>query len=367
MWKQASLFALVAAVAACSGDGSPNPVNGNEPADPTNPVEPPPEGVIIPEEIADDIGSVRWERGEPGDGDDELIITGLPLDDSPVEGVYTRAPSEDLPGYLAFSKQDDRLDRIFVALAGETPDSAVRGYVAGEGGQFDIEYGGIFFERDGDFTPPDADTVNGLVSYAGRYAAVTDIADPEQNLRLDPSGSDPSNPLPVPDGATPFQGRTINGKVFMNVDFADNKLNGVIYDRTWSNGQALGDERYILLQDGDIDAAGNFAGNAAQQLAAPAPTEEEPNPVADPPRAVGSYAGTFGGENASGMVGAFSASEHIRRQVPPDPDDPGAPPAFEDVQFSTERGIWTIPRCGESNSDPVCGELRDVEGIIAPQ
>ncbi|MEM9900623.1 MAG: hypothetical protein AAF865_04715 [Pseudomonadota bacterium] len=363
MWKQVSLLAVAVALAACD-DGGPNPVNGipeDTGTDPGTPTDPTPGGIVIPDAISFDLDAVRWERNGAGDADDQLIVTGVTLDDGNIDGVYQRAPDEDVPGYLAFFKQDDRLDRIFVGLAGETPDGAVRGFVVQDGGQFQIEYGGIFYERDGEFTPPDVATVNGLVSYAGEYAAMTDLGDPEQNLRLDPFGPDGTDE--VPDGAIPRQGRTITGQVFVNVDFADNAVNGVIYDRTWSNGEALGDELYILLQDGEIDANGNFTGDAAQQLAAPAPTEENPNPETPLPRVVGPFAGAFGGVNASGMAGAFTANDHLREQLPADPEDPDAPPTFGDIPLSTERGIFVIPRCGSDESPEVCAGLNDIDDI----
>lgn len=231
-----------------------------------------------------------------------------------------------------------------MALAGETPDGAVRGFAVGEGGQFGIEFGGVDYARDGAFTPPDLGENNGLVSYAGRYAGITDLADLDQNLRLDPGGSDGGQPVP-PD-TVPSQPRTVTGKVFMNVDFADNKLNGVIYDRRYSDGGALGDEEFLRLSPGDIDEAGNFNGAVEQKVAA----EEDL-------RGYGNYAGTFGGENASGMAGALQTPEGVIRGR-------NAEGEFEDIPLSSERGIWVIPRCSGANADPVCGEVNDIDGPI---
>ncbi|MEE4118477.1 MAG: hypothetical protein V2I65_05635 [Paracoccaceae bacterium] len=343
MTKHWLMLAAVLAVAACDGS-SPNPVNGPGRESDEGGEGGTEAGVVVPEGIAGNVGSIEWVRGEAGDADDRLIISGVPLDDSPVAGVYERAPSADQDGYLAFSKQDDRLDRIFVALAGETPDGAVRGIVVGDGGQFGIEYGGIDYARTGEFTPPDPGTTNGLVSYAGRYAGVTDLADLDQDLRLNPGGSDGTQPVPA--DAVPDQPRTVRGKVFMNVDFADNTLNGVIYDRTYSDGAPLGDEQFLRLTPGNIDEAGNFAGTVQQQVAA----EEAP-------RVYGAYAGTFGGENASGMVGALQSQEGVIRRQTADGE-------FENIELSSERGIWVIPRCSGANADPVCGEVNDIDGLI---
>lgn len=105
MTKHWLMLAAVLALAACDGS-SPNPVNGQRPDDGGD--DGGDEGgaqvdVIVPEDIAGNVASVEWVRGADGDADDQLVITGVPLDDSPIAGVYERAPSEDLDGYIAFS------------------------------------------------------------------------------------------------------------------------------------------------------------------------------------------------------------------------------------------------------------------------
>lgn len=362
MDKHWLLLVAALAVAAC-GDSSPNPVNGQLPPD-DGTGETPGEGgdedvdglngVIIPEGNAENVRSVQWIRNGEGDADDQLIVEGVPLDDSPVQGVYTRAASEDLDGYIAFTKQDDRLDRIFLAMAGETPDGAVRGFVVGEGGQFDIEFGGANYQRDAAFTPPDVETGNGLVSYAGRYVGITDLRDPDQAPRLNPFGENGDQTVPrnldgtVLSQAIPQKSRVIRGKVFMNVDFADNQVNGVISERTFEDGGRIGDEEYLILKPGDIDEQGNFAGEAEQKVEA----EEDL-------RAFGGYAGAFGGENASGMVGVVTSQESVLRRTV----EGGA----EDIEESSENGLFVIPRCSSANADPICGELQDVDGLIDPR
>jgi hypothetical protein len=349
MWKQVSLLALLVALAACEG-GSPNPVNGNPPTDDggTDPEPEPLPDVIIPADIAENIESVQWDRGGPGDADDRLIVTGLALDDGQIGGVYTRAPAEDVAGYQAFYKQDDRLDRIYVAVSGEAADGSARAVAALDGGQLDTNFSGIFYERLTPLTRPDVANQNGLVSYAGTYAAVVDVADPEQNLAAPLRPGDPPAP--------PTQPRTLLGKIFMNVDFADNQVGGVIYDRQWSDGSPQGDEVKIILDPGALDENGNFGGDVRQELRPPAPTPENPFPTAEPPRGVGSYAGVLAGENASGMAGGLVADEHIRRV--------NAEGAFEDTPQSSERGVWVIPRCGESGAPDLCDGLGDIDGVI---
>lgn len=331
MWKQASLLALAVALAGCTGS-SPNPVNGGDPGDGDNGGEDPgippiEEDVGIPADIAGDLENVAWDAGDPDDPtDDRLIVTGLTLDDAPVDGTYQRAPSEDLPGYMAFSKQDDRLDRIFVALAREAPDGSVRGVAASDGGQFDTFFGGVFFERTGELTRPDVTDENGLVSYGGAYAAVLNSGDAEQNL------AEPVRPGDPPDA--PRQPRTVEGKVFMNVDFSDNSVNGEVYDRRYGDTGEVVDDGLILIP-GALAEDGTFEGEVRQRL------------PAEPPRGVGAYAGTLGGENASGMAGGLVASGHL---PPDDPDN-----------RSREFGTWVIPRCGAEGAPAFCEDLGDLE------
>ena len=333
MWKQASLFALVAALAACSGDGSPNPVNGNQPGDPTNPTEPLPD-IVIPEALASDVETIRLNAGDPNDDlDDTLIVTGLTLDSGATEAVYRRAPSEDLPGYRAFFTQDDRLDRIFVGLYAETAGGAVRGGAAGDGGQFDKFFRGIYYERDGDFDPPGTAEGGGLVSYGGRYAALTNFG--IRGTGLD----DPLEPGDPP--AVPFQPETITGEVFFNVDFVDNTLNGVVFNRRYSDGTPTGDE--LFLDPTGITENGTFEGDVLQLT-------EESVANNEPPSGVGTYGGLFGGENAAGMAGGLTAAGHL-----PQPDA---------SERAIETGIFVIPRCGEPGSPSYCDGLGDIEGRI---
>lgn len=333
MWKQASLVAVLVALAACDGS-SPNPVNGtrDEAEDTTEPAPPPPvepTEPVIPANILGDLEGVTWDPGAnlADDSDDTLTITGLALDTSPVAGVYERAPSEDVPGFLAYSKQDDRLDRIFVALAREASDGSVRGVAAADGGQFDTYFGGVFYERTTPLTRPTVTDSNGLVSYAGEYAAVTNFGDAQQNLA---AGLQPGDPVE----ATPRQPRTIQGRVFMNVDFADNTVNGVVTDRIYTDDGSAVDNGLILIP-GDLTEEGSFSGEVRQSRPASVPV------------AVGDYAGILGGENASGMAGGLIAEQHL-------------PSAAPDAR-AAEHGVWVIPRCGVAGAPAVCSGLGDID------
>lgn len=327
MWKQASLFALVAALAACTGDGSPNPINGKDPGEPTNPVEPVPD-IVIPEAILSDVESLRLEVNDPNDEmDDTLIVTGLQLDTGEIDGVYQRAPEADVPGYRAFFAQDDRLDRIFIALYAEEADGAVYAGAVGDGGQFDKFFRGVFYDRVGDFDPPEE---GGLVSYGGRYAAVTNFGTEETLVDEQPRPGDPP--------ADPRQPLRIQGEVFFNVDFADNSMNGVVYNRQYENGQPIGDT--LFLDPTGINENGTFEGDVLQET----PEQIENG---EPPEGVGSYAGVFGGVDAAGLAGGLTAQGHLPT---PGPDE-----------RAVETGVFVIPRCGAAGAPEFCDGLGDIE------
>ncbi|MEM9248369.1 MAG: hypothetical protein AAGB05_06685 [Pseudomonadota bacterium] len=331
MWKQASLFALVTALAACSGGDRPNPVNGQDPDEPTTPVEPVPD-IVIPAAILSDLESLRLDVGDPNDpSDDTLIVTGLNLDTGEVDGVYERAPEADVPGYRAFSTQDDRLDRIFVALYAEAAEGAVYAGAVGDGGQFDKFFRGIYYDREGDFTPP---TESGLVSYGGRYAAVTNFGTNDPTLVEE--GPRPNDPP-----AVPRQPLLLTGEVFFNVDFADNSMNGVVYNRRFEDGTPTGDT--LFLDPTEISETGTFEGDVLQET-------QESLDNQEPPRGVGTYAGVFGGENAEGMAGGLTAASHL--------------PSVEPDDRAIESGIFVIPRCGAAGSPTFCDGLGDFDGPI---
>lgn len=328
MFKHALPLVALLALAACEGN-SPNPVNGGQrPDDPTNPDGPDTTPVGIPEELAQNVTGIGYDAGDPNDpNDDVLTVEGVGNDDSPFTAVYARNQALDVEGYSAFVAQNDRLDRIFVAVAADSPNGEVRAGSVADGGQFNRFLRGNFYERTGPYTRPAVTDGNGLVSYAGHYAGVTNLSDLDQDQRLP---VDPNDPPEV----QPQQPRQTTGKVFVNVDFSDNKVNGSIYDRQFTDGKQLAS---VTLIESDLDDNGEFAGTV----------EFSGRPDIG---GQGNYGGILGGENASAVAGVIV----LDNLFVPDENDP------EDTQFDNEVGTFVLPRCGTPDASTICDGLGDL-------
>ena len=330
MFKHALPLVALLALAACEGS-SPNPVNGDEPADTgtTDPGDGEPTREGIPEELAINVTGVSFAVGNPTDPlDDTLTVEGVGADNTPFSAVYSRNAALDVEGYSAFVSQDDRLDRMYVAVAGASPNGEVRAGSVADGGQFNRFFLGNFYERTGDFSRPAVEDANGLVSYAGTYAGITNLSDLDQDQRLD---LEPTDPIEL----APDQPRQTRGKVFLNVDFADNRVSGSIYDREFTDGKQL---RSVDLIDAELDDNGEFLG------------EVEFSGDPDNGRQ-GSYGGILGGENATAAAGVIS----LNNIFDPDENDP------EDSEFDREVGTFVLPRCGTPSASDICEGLGDLQ------
>ena len=331
MIKQALSLAVLLALAACDGS-SPNPVNGNRPGDigdggdgGDGEVQP----NVIPEVLAQNVTGIGIDRGDPNDpNDDVLTVEGLGLDDSPFTAQYARNPALDANGYTAFSTQDDRLDRIYVAVTKEGPNGEVRAGSVSDGGQINRFFRGNFYERLVPLTRPSVSDGNGQVSYAGDYAGVTNLSDLDQDQRLPPQPGDP-------DEALPEQPRQTVGKVFLNVDFADNKVNGTIYDRAFTDGKPLDS---LALIEADLDDNGEFIGEV--EFAGRPDLGKQ-----------GDHGGIIGGTNASAVAGVI----HMDNIFNPDDQDE------DDSEFDREVGSFVLPRCGTATAPDLCDGLGDID------
>ncbi|WP_164659943.1 thymidylate synthase [Tropicibacter sp. Alg240-R139] len=288
-----------ATVSACGGDTFSN--SGS----PENPVEPTP---TVPEAIAGDVTSVEYNKSNQ-----TLTVTGSSLDNTPFDAVYTRNAGLDVPGYEAYTTQDSSLDRHFTAFAQER--DGVYATVVGGGPQFNAVIMGSNFGRDGTYTAPDASQEgSGLVSYAGTYVGI---------LNTEGDGGDL---LAVTDGTAeevqPTQIAEITGVIYINADFADNSINGIVYERVIPDtGASLED---LSLFPGTITSDGSFDGEV--RLGAD--------------QAVGTYAGLFGGTDASAVAGALNVSNHIDG----------------DSGQALEYGIFVLAQCGTANADAICNQ-----------
>lgn len=312
MFKKFLTLSSLALLVAC-GDGQPFIFTSTEPTTPTDPNEPDePDPNVIPGALSGDVSAVAYNASTG-----LLLIDLAALDQSNGDVPlveYDRNPALDVPGYIAYSYQDDPLDRMFVAIVAESFDGAVEAVVAMDGGQFNTYFGGTYYGRNVDYTSP-----GGLVSYAGSYAGITNL-DADGAQLLPPSGS--PNPSLLPD-----QPAQVTGSVFLNADFGDGAVNGVITDRTWVNlnaadltdlGASLPD---VFLIPSTITPGGTFTGAVedAGQLN------------------IGTYGGIFGGDGATAVAGSVFLENFL-----------------DGIDNENEFGIFVLMQCGLPGDDPVC-------------
>ena len=169
-------IAVCAGLAACGGGTGNNPINGGGGDGETTQND-------IPEELARNLQRINYNADT-----DTLIVEISSLDSGDGEATYDRNPALDVPGYSAFTLQDDPLDRMFIALVAASTDGSVQAGVVADGGQFNRYFSGGFYERTGPYSQP----TTGQVSYAGAYAGITNLPAAGDNLLDPPPGTDPS-------------------------------------------------------------------------------------------------------------------------------------------------------------------------------
>ncbi len=248
--------------------------------------------------------------------------------------AYVRTPALDQDGYIAYTYQDDQLDRHFTAFVAVTPDGVSRGITVSDGGQFNRFYSGTDFIALEPFSNPFGGLVsvdNGLVSYAGTYVGLTNIDATGDQLLPVSAGVD--------DSLYPAQSAIIKGEIFLNVDFGDMLVNGAVYHREWVNAPAaLVTESQteldsstgllylprLILTHTDISDTGEFLGDIETQDL----------------NAIGSYAGVFGGTDATGVAGAIYSDGFL-------PTRDG----------EAEYGIFVLVQCGQPGDAAICDQI----------
>ncbi|MBW0157705.1 hypothetical protein [Sedimentimonas flavescens] len=305
-----SIIALCA-LTACSGAAVVGPADGTPPDGSTD--TPNGSGSLngadlnIPSDLLVNLESVVYD---PSGETLQVEIAGL--DSTPALVPYVRDPDLDVAGFQAYRIQEDALDRLFIALAKTSTDGSVSAVTVADGGQFNRYFAGGIYARSGDYDPP-----SGQVSYAGRYAGLTNIkADPSltTNKLIDPAGSASVN--------WPDQPSRVEGKVFLDANFSKNLVNGAVYDR-WlidaiDTPIALDD---VILVSTSIASDGTFAGTAEDD------TDQ---------KAIGSYGGVFGGVGANSVAGAVHLEDHI-----------------EIWEKEQEHGVFVLEQC--TPGEPGCG------------
>ncbi len=289
-------------------------------------------GVTVPADIAGAVTRVAYDA-DAG----TLLVEGVNLDEVPYSATYRRAPALDQDGYVAFTVQEDPLDRHFTAYAGQSTSGAVRAAAVSSPGPRNRSFMGAFFERVGLYSPPAVTSDTGMVTYAGRYVGVTNVGDPNGSDLLPPGTTDPE--LIVP------QALIIHGDTFINADFADNSVEGNIFNRELldTDLNPLADLPSIVLVVTDITADGTFAGTVEYDLSDPLSGAETQTPI-------GSYAGIFGGAGADSVAGGIQLSQFDGVD-----DNLG-------LEAELESGIFVLDQCGLPGSAPICAGVNPDAG-----
>jgi len=246
MLRKALCITALVVLGACDGT---NPFDNVDIADPIP--DDPANTNGVPEAIANNLQSLTYNQAAG-----TLTVQITSLDSPDLIASYALNPTLNVPGYIAYSLQDDPLDRMFVALVAQSVDGEVIGGVVVDGGQFTRYFGGAYFERTGSYSAATAN--GGLVSYAGTYAGITNISAPGTELLPVPAGTDPE--------ILPGQPARVTGDVFINADFADNTINGAITNRVLTDFALVIPS--VFLIPADIETDGSFGGtveNSAQE------------------------------------------------------------------------------------------------------
>ena len=307
MFRNLVSIGLIAGLAACGGGEGNNPINGGGGGGGGTTQN------DIPEELARNLQRINYNADT-----DTLIVEISSLDSGDTTATYDRNAALDVPGYSAFTLQDDPLDRMFVALVAASTDGSVQAGVVADGGQFNRFFSGGFYERTGPYSQP----TTGQVSYAGAYAGITNLSAAGDNLLDPPPGTDPS--------LLPNEPRITVGTAFLNVSFGDNSVNGAIFDRSFADdGETLPD---VTLVETALDNNGEFLGTV----------EFSGRPDEG---GIGSFGGILGGEGATSVAGVIYLDSIY---LSDDPRNSG---------FENEVGVFVLPQCGTPGAPAVCDGL----------
>ncbi|MGX9354907.1 hypothetical protein ACS3SW_07020 [Roseobacteraceae bacterium S113] len=341
----------VGLVAACGdeGSGKSNPFEADATttdttatADPVDPNDEDGDGVIdddVPvdeEGVPLDTSDVTQNLSSAVISSDEttlaVSISGIDGPGDPV--LYTRnaAIEADHPGYLAFTYQDDALDRFFIALGNTSTDGSVAGVAVMGSGQFEEVVPGASFTRVGGFDAPDP--ASGQVSYAGTYAGITNVGSTDGvNLSGGTAGIDT--------GILPREAWRVVGTIFINANFSDMQVAGTIVDRRAmiDRTDATRPELATNMQDialtlTPINDDGTFLGNLRNESDV----------------GVGSYAGIFGGTDAAAVAGATEI-EYVASDGEVTDPVTGAVTGFPAY---TEAGVFVLDKCVTGSANALC-------------
>ena len=307
MFRILAATAALALLSAC-GDGQPFDFGIVEPVDPPLTEEEVEEQAAISASIAGDLDGGTYSAATG------IMTVQITLDaPGPVSAEYIRNPDLDVDGYIAFSQQDDPLDRIFIAMGARSFDNSVEGVLAMDGEQANRFLGGTTFRQIGTYSEPTP--TSGLVSYAGNYVGLSNLAATSNLIGLSPIG--PTNPAFLP-----AQASRVTGQVFINADFTDNAVNGLVVNRTNIDRNENLDDLALVLTD--VTPDGRFLGTVELD--------------GTPEEKIGDYGGTFGGLGASGVAGGI----HLDGDY------------IDNVENEQEFGIFVLTQCGLTGDAAIC-------------
>lgn len=286
-------LAVMAALSAC-GDGNPftDGLATGPGATPENP--------DIPQDLVGDLAGVTYVPDGAAPGSGTLLVRGVALDGTPFETAYTRKPALDRGGYEAYTAQANGNSQHYTAYA-KTFDGT-SGTVVVSGGQFGYYFGGTTYSRSGNFDPP----TGGAVSYTGNYVGL---------LNIDGDGGD-LLPTTLPPAARSGQAAEVTGRVVVNADFTDNRIQGRVFDRLQEGATPL---ESLDFEPNAIADNGTFTGKVTQ----------------GPGNDRGTYGGIFGGTDLSAVAGSLRVQDHI-----------------DGVNNEEEYGLFVLGQCGSGNEDP---------------
>jgi hypothetical protein len=297
--KYVPLLAVVG-LAACSG----NPLNfGGVAPEPPPPVgevgeDAPITGIEVPGVIANHLRSATYTPGAT-----TMQIDLRSGDGTPLQANYTRDASLDVAGYDAYTIQETRSQRKFIALFRRS-GAAEAGTVA-DGGQFINYFGGGTFRQVVPFSLPTPQGPEGtlLATYTGGYVGLLNFGPPQNH---------PGAPF------DPQQPARVEGEIMLNADFNPDNMQvlggGIRNRRIVDNGAELDDVFFWVTE---INPNGAFSGTIRFT----------------PDKTIGNYAGVFGG------AGTDVAGATVLRPIDGD-------------TTTQERGAFALPRCGAGDPSP---------------
>ena len=217
---------------------------------------------------------------------------------------------------------------MFVGLARTSSEGSVTAVAAGDGGQNNRVFHGGDFQRNGPWSAPTGTSAagSGQVSYAGTYAAVTNIRAPRPGeiLPVDPG----TDPVLVPD-----QPSRVQGDIFINANFTDNSVNGAIYNRVLVD-HSFGLQSVIMVPT-TIEANGTFLGITERWV------NDDPSMTV-----TGDYGGVFGGTDAVAVGGVVALTKIYR-------SDTG-----DVMEGALERGVFVLQQCGTPGDAAICDQAQ---------